>query len=189
MALPLRSVSRAAGIESILLDRGRGEYTLELRGRLPPSWSGQLFLGLSRLGMSISRGFAKRSMDGWVAEIDFVIGSGSADPATVDYRAPATARSARGAAVPITLRSYSLRGPTSDGAVHLRVDGTDQLGFLGSLLQHLAFLSLFPVQVTIDTRGDRVSDAFLLKSTGGRAPSEKACAALRRLLDGLIEPR
>ena len=68
------------------------------------------------------------------------------------------------------------------GALSLEVKATDQLGFLGQLLNNLAFLLLFPEEISIDTVQGEIFDKFRIKGLGGNPPSATAQAALKRKL-------
>jgi UTP:GlnB (protein PII) uridylyltransferase len=74
------------------------------------------------------------------------------------------------------------------GALLLEVKGLDRIGFLGSLLDRLAGLALFPEDMTIETQDEMALDRFALKALGGHSPSAEAHQALLTLLEDLRRP-
>jgi hypothetical protein len=138
--------------------------------------------------MDILRGYAQRAAErSWTAHVQLRAARPDVDPRSIDYvqlaAAPASARSP----VDIELDSYYVDGsPDSGGTLFLEVRAPDRIGFLGSLLDRLAGLSLFPDEMAIDTRGGRVFDRFHLKTAEGRLPSDASRRALAGTLDGLV---
>ena len=55
----------------------------------------------------------------------------------------------------------------------------------GSLLHRLAFLSLFPEEMSIETHGGEATDRFRLRSLAGREPSPETVRALNLMLGAL----
>jgi len=164
-----------------------GLHSLRLWGSLPAGWSGHLTLGLARASIGIERGHARRQQGSWEAEFHIRPArpnrDDAPDPAAIDY-ARLLARRAPVTPVAIELTDYRVH-PLLD-TIALEVEGIDSMGFLGSLLGRLAFLSLFPEEMKIETRGIHVADSFRLRSLAGRAPSSEAPRALDRMLDDLI---
>ena len=68
----------------------------------------------------------------------------------------------------------------------LEIEGEDRVGFLAALLRRMAYLSLFPVELELETSGGRALDRFWLRSAGDRAPSERARVALAASLEALV---
>ena len=171
---------------------GGGKHTLRLQGGFPAGWCGRLSLGLSAAGVSIVRGFARRIGDSdWVAELQVLAEDAAADPASLDLLALATAPPPAGPPAPITLDSYYVDGSPESGAhVFLEARGPDRVGFLGSLLERLAALSLFPDQMSIETWNGHALDCFYLRSErpGGRLRAPEAARELSAMLDGLRAP-
>src|SRR5204863_176168 len=118
----------------------QAHWSVRIWGALGPFWADAFSLGLSDLGISIRRGFARQDGEGrWIA--DFVLAPGPASPApsTLDFidlaSRPITARDAG----PLVLSHYALDGgPDVGPSLFLEVRGPDRLGFLGSLLHALA---------------------------------------------------
>ncbi len=164
-----------------------GLQVLRLEGRLPPGWAGALSLGLSRRGIAVVRGFGRKTPRGhWVAEIQMRAGSLGRDPRAVDYGALALSGSRDVGRVAIRLEGFRVERQTPGGPLLLEVAGEDRVGFLGSLLDSLAGLSLFPEEMEIDTLASLAHDRFQLRATGGRSPSDEAQRALGRLLRSMI---
>jgi hypothetical protein len=162
-------------------------YSLRLWGPLPSGWSGHLTLGLARAAIGIERGHARRSEGSWEAEFHMRPARRNretpTDPATIDY-ARLLARRAPVTPVAIELTDYRIHPLL--GTIALEVEGVDSMGFLGSLLGRLAFLSLFPEEMNIETKGTLVTDSFRLRSFAGRPPSPEAPRALERTLHEIV---
>lgn len=159
---------------------GSGLYLLRLCGLLPAGWSGHLTLGLARAAIGIERGHARRTQGTWEAEFHLRPAHDGPDPASIDYTKLLGRRSSLATDVPVELTDYRIQPLL--GTIALEVEGVDCVGFLGSLLGRLAFLSLFPEEMKVETRGIHVHDSFRLRSLAGRAPSSEAPRALDRML-------
>jgi hypothetical protein len=169
--------------------RGVGTYSLRLEGAFPDGWCGRLSLGLSRASLSVIRGFARRiDGGGWVAEFHLFSQDGLADPRTLDPLAFATAPAAPGPPVPITLDSYYVDGsPESGPYVFVEVRGPDRVGFLGSLLERLRDIWLFPEQMSVETWAGQARDTFYLRSArpGAGLRSEESAREVAAVLESL----
>ena len=169
--------------------RGGGTYSLRLEGVFPDGWCGRLSLGLSLAGISVVRGFARRiGGGGWVSEFHLLSQDGVADPRTLDPLAFANAPAAPAPPVPIRLDSYYVDGsPESGPYVFLEVRGPDRVGFLGSLLERLRAVWLFPEQMSVETWAGQARDTFYLRPArpGGRLRSEEAARELVAVLEAL----
>jgi len=170
-----------------ITDATGGIFTVRLWGRFAPGWCGGFSLGLSRSGINIVRAFARKVGQGrWVAEFQLQPMRADVDLRAVDFSALALEAAEAAEPIPVVLDSCYLDGSSdSGGALFLEVRGPDRVGFLGSLLGHLAALSLFPEEMAIETRGRVAFDCFHLKAAGGRLPSEEAQRALASHLDSL----
>jgi hypothetical protein len=142
---------------------------------------------MAEAGLSILRGFAERMAEGrWVADLEL---GPATSPAleTLDYLALATRRPPDHAPTPIVLDRFYIDGsPDAGGSLFLEVHGRDRVGFLASLLERLASVSLFPEEMTIETRSRQVLDTFLLRGPAGQSPPATAESALAEVLEPLV---
>jgi len=164
-----------------------GNLELKLWGRFPPGWAGALSGGLSRKGISIIRGSAKKIQTSWNAVFELDASGCATDPHKTDFLALALDESDAAPTTAFSLKEFSLGNPEKhNGALHLEVKAADQLGFLAALLNRLAFLFLFPEEMHIETVSGTAVDRFRLKGIGGTPPSPSAQAALQRKLRDLV---
>ena len=135
------------------------------------------------------RGFARRiDGGGWVSEFHLFAQDGRADPRDLDPLAFANAPAAPGPPVPISLDSYFVDGsPESGPYVFVEVRGPDRVGFLGSLLERMRDIWLFPEQMSVETWGGQARDTFYLRSArpGARLRSEESAREVATLLESL----
>jgi hypothetical protein len=163
-----------------------GTFRVWLEGSFPTSWFGALSLGLARANIGIVSGVARRTGPRrWTTAIVVRPQSGAAQPERVDYLALAHQQYPLGTAVPIEIESFAIEPDLKTEALLLEVKGPDRIGFLGSLLDRLAGLALFPEDMTIETQDRKVLDRFALKALGGHRPSTEAQEALAVLLEDL----
>jgi hypothetical protein len=165
-----------------------GRYELSLGGRFHPGWSGSLANGLAQHGISIVRGFARKTEAlRWQACFELEPRADGDSPLALDYLELASRPLPARARTRLGLDRYELRASAARaGSIEVRVEGPDQVGFLGALLKRFAFLALFPEEMAIDTREGRVHDAFWLKGIGRTVPSDEARGALGRGLRQLL---
>jgi hypothetical protein len=163
-----------------------GLYRVWLEGAFPTGWAGALALGLARAHIVVVDATARRNASRrWIAAFKVRPETETADPEAIPYLALARSRQPLGAAAPILLLDFALQEDRS-GALLLEVRGQDRTGFLGSLLDRLAALALFPEEMTVATEGALAVDRFALRGLGGHAPSAEAREALRRMLEDLM---
>ncbi|HEY6555126.1 MAG TPA: hypothetical protein VI669_17345 [Vicinamibacteria bacterium] len=163
-----------------------GTFRVTLDGSFPTGWAGSLSLGLAKANIGILSGVARKvGPRSWTAALLVRPQAHSADPRRVDYLALARRRQPLGSAVPIDLESFAVVPDERTGALLLEVKGVDRIGFLGSLLDRLAGLALFPEDMTIETEAGLALDRFALKALGGHTPSAQAHQALVTLLEDL----
>jgi len=160
-----------------------GLHSLRLWGVLPAGWGGHLSLGLARAGVGITRGQARRRDGRWEGELYLRATPEARPPESLDYARLLGRRGMASTLLDIELIEYRVLPLL--GTLALEVTGRDCLGFLGGLLGRLAFLSLFPEEMRIETIEGRAVDHFRLKSLGSRTPSLAAARALDRLLRDL----
>ncbi len=165
-----------------------GSYMLKIQGRFPPDWAGNLSSGLSKNRFSIVRGTARKVKTSWTAEFEIMPDRFAADPKDIDFLALAQDGTGSDTTHQISLDEFIFGDPASNsGALYLEIKAIDQTGFLGEFLNRLAFFSLFPEQMEIDTEGGRISDRFWIKGVGGSAPSENALNNLRSKLASFLK--
>jgi hypothetical protein len=163
-----------------------GMFRVSLEGSFPTGWAGSLSLGLAKANIGILSGVARKvGPRSWTTALLVRPQVASADPQRVDYLALARRRQPLGSAAPIDLDSFTVMPDERTGALLLEVKGVDRIGFLGSLLDRLAGLALFPEDMTIETEDGRALDRFALKALGGHTPSAQAQQALVTLLEDL----
>jgi hypothetical protein len=162
---------------------GHGTHRLELWGAMPVGWLGNFTRGATRLSFDIVRGQAKRGAHRrWSASFEM---RSPADAAVVrvDFLALAREAGESVAPVPLELRTFQLsRSSDREGTLELRIAARDHVGFLASLLQHLAGFVLFPEEISIDTFQDEARDTVFLSSVGGQSPPPEIEDALRASL-------
>jgi len=179
-AVPFGAREVRASVEAL----GRERYELALEGRLAPGWAGNLAAGLAERCVSIDRGDARVSRAGlWNARFDVRRLPGAPALETLDLAALARADAGRGFANPLRLDAYELsQVEAHDGSLLLTLSAPDGVGFLAGLLRRLAYFALFPVELRLETRDERVADDLWLRGAGGRVPSARARSALERAL-------
>lgn len=165
-----------------------GSTLVRLWGGFPTGWAGALCLGLTEAGIAVVRGFARRTaLRRWEAEFQLLPVGRKHRPEDVDFLALAAGLERSQAPVEVTLRRFAVERDPRTGSLLVELEGRDRIGFLGSLLDRFAALSLFPDEMTIETRHEIAADRFSLRALGGRAPSEQAQGALAGILEDLRE--
>ncbi|MDD2335257.1 MAG: hypothetical protein PHD01_01615 [Geobacteraceae bacterium] len=161
-----------------------GTFEVKIWGKFPPGWIGSLSSGLSRHKISIIRGKAWKSLTYWETVFEVSKTRFATDPGNLDYLALAQEENITTPDDFFSISQFTLEPPEKhNGALYLEVKATDQLGFLGQLLNSLAFLTLFPEEISIDTVQGKIFDKFWIKGLGGNPPSATAQAALKRKLE------
>ncbi len=165
-----------------------GMLRVRIAGRLPPGWVGRLALSLSRQNVTIVRGCACRAGGGrWSAYFDL---RGIRDVAvlrSIDYEALLARRAPPEAPGVVALERYTLVRAT-DGALRLDLRGRNRPGFLWSLLEHLARLSLFARDMHVETHGRTAEGRIELRSLARSPASEDTRLALDLLLSSWLVP-
>lgn len=164
-----------------------GAYRLEISGFLAPGWSGRLAAGLAEHRVGIVRGSAEKiNASSWRSSFELKSAPFAGTPQGLDFLKLANTESNHKAAS-IELVSFSVE-PTSrhDGSLFIELQGVDRLGFLGDLLDYFSMRCLFPVKMTIDTRGNMALDRFWLRGVGGSVPSDAISDAIKKNLEQLL---
>ncbi|HOP41458.1 MAG TPA: hypothetical protein PLI53_10495 [Geobacteraceae bacterium] len=168
-----------------IVPTGSGTYVLKLWGKLHPGCIGSLSSGLSRNKINIIRGQAVKSISHWDILLEIAKSGFATDPNKLDLLA--LAKEEDNDDVPqdsFSISRFTLEPPEKhNDALYLEVKAPDQLGFLGRILNRLAFLLLFPEKIMIDTVNNRIYDKFWIRGLGGNPPSATAQAALRKKLE------
>jgi len=93
-----------------------------------------------------------------------------------------------GFSTPLRVGRFALQSALEHaGSLRLSVEARDRIGFLAALLRRLAYFSLFPVEMRLDTESDRIADELWLRAGGDRTPSTTTREALARALGALVE--
>lgn len=183
---PPRAAREPRGYEILPLDARR--HRLRLRGALHRAWAAPLFRGLAAHGLDVVRGRARRlPHGGWRASFEIARRPDGADPMGLDVLALATPRPGATAPPAFVLSSHRL-GASSElgGSLRLDVTAPDQHGFLAGLLDRLAFLSLVPEAMEVETGPYGVRDRFHLRTGDGRCPGPAVQRILAEALAGRL---
>jgi hypothetical protein len=166
-------------------------WSVRVFGPLGAYWADPFSLGLSDLGISILRGFARRDAFGrWFADFVLAPGPASPEPSSLDFLGLASREPGGRDGGPLVLSHYALDGgPDVGPALYLEVRGPDRLGFLGTLLHALSGLDLAPREMLISTREGEAFDRFFLMTTSGGVPSPEVRHVLEGLLDAAVRAR
>ncbi len=168
---------------------GGDSYRVALDGVLWPGWVGNLSSGLAARRLSILRGHAQGNRTGaWRASFELMRLPEGDDPTTLDWIELAREEAREGFATPLRLERFELESVLDhDGSLRLAVAAEDRVGFLAALLRRLAYFSLFPVELRLETRGHHLLDELWLRSGGHRPPSSTTREALARVLNAGIQ--
>ena len=162
-----------------------GNLLLELSGRFPVSWAGNLFAALAVNQISVEKGTARRTGPSeWQAQFQLDAARALKAPTSLDFVALAVEPRPVAAGSMLSIQKFSLGGAPGT-PLTLEVWGDDQLGFLGRLLNLLAGYSFFPQEMVIGTEGGRIHDRFWLAGIGGKPPTTSAIDSLSRGLERL----
>jgi hypothetical protein len=174
------------GVDVVLERRARARRILRISGRLRPGWCGNLADGLAGRGIGIVRGHAVMVSAGtWHAEFELDCMRGT-EPTPEQLGCLLDTEARAGFTTPIELLGFRLEdSETRGGCLRLEVEGRDRVGFLAALLRRLAYFSLFPVELDLETSGERVQDRLWLRGGGASVPRPATRAALAASLQAL----
>jgi len=180
----------AAGSGFRITPSAFGMHRLELWDVMPVGWLGHFTRAVSSRSVDIVSGVALRGEHArWTARLD-VQGATSAELSRIDFLALAHEVKGDFTVPPLALRTFELtRSGDAHDALVLKVRAADKIGFLASLLEHLAGLVLFPEQIRIDTFQREAQDVLWLSSVGGQPPGPEIEAALRASLLACLRER
>lgn len=193
---PAGEVVRSAGCEAAVVKLTPALRRVELRGRLPVGWAGQLASGLASRKMSIVRGWAcERSGAQWESQFQVLLpADGPALTAATALWLASPDASAPQARM-TDLRLLHHRVERSGSELLVEIEGIDQRGFLDRVLRLFALYGLFPCELRLETDRDRARDVFRLRGLQGRLPepatTHAVAAHLLRLMarDANAAPR
>jgi hypothetical protein len=157
-----------------------GEVALTLWGDLGLGWLGRLANALSRRGISIQSVDAIRRSDGsWFGDLCISVTRATIAPTELDYFA-LCGEGPRDSVPPIApqLERFAVER-TATGALELRLQAVDEVGFLASVLDRCEFLGLFPERLKVTTRDGVINDVLWLRGVAGNAASAEAERELR----------
>jgi UTP:GlnB (protein PII) uridylyltransferase len=173
-----------------LTPTARGTHLVELWDTMPVGWLSNFTRAITRLHLDIVRGTARRNAERrWSAEFELR----SADDNSleqVDFLALTREPSAPASMLGLELQTFELsRSSERTGVLALRIQAPDRVGFLASLLAHLAGFVLFPEEIRIETFQNEARDALWLSSVGGQTPPPEIEGALRASLRACTRDR
>jgi len=156
-----------------------GRYLVSVQGALTTGWAGRLAASLAARRLNVVRGGGSRR-GGHVWDVELLLEplDRAVDPRTLDFLALAQEGQAPDHAdeASVVIDTFVLTRTTSELVVD--VEAVDTLGFLDRLLRVFALYGLFPRELKVETRGQRVRDQFRLQGLGGQLPSLQVCEAV-----------
>ena len=165
---------------------GSGLYQLTLHGQFAhPHWVAFLFASLADQQVSVVSGRAAQTdLQQWEACLDLDFRRSTAAPDALDYEALARRRPPSSDLSLPRLTAFTLmRQPHG---LEARLEGPDQIGFLGRLLNRVCLLGLFPVEIKIATHAGQIRDAVVFQSIGNAVPDAAVEATLRSTLQAMV---
>ena len=167
-----------------------GEHRVELWDTMPVGWLSNFTRATARSNLDIVRGKARRNAERhWTASFE-MRGAAYDELEQMDFLALARDRSDASSVINLELDSFELsRSSERIGSLSLRIQARDRVGFLASLLAHLAGFVLFPEEIRIDTFQNEARDALWLSSVGGQSPPPEIESALRTSLTACVRDR
>lgn len=182
-----RAVSQAPAWSEVTR-HSDGSFRVRLSGSFGQGWLASLCCGLAARRISIERAHAMRTRNlSWIAEFTALELEGADDPDRVPYLALAATPVALDAQ-PLRLGSYRVE-PCFDGTLKVSIEARDTLGLLGTLLDKLASLGLYPIEMHIETTpSDVACDALWLSTADGGTPSSELTRDLEQMLRAATGP-
>jgi len=160
-------------------------FRVRLGGAFGQGWLASLCCGLAAQRINIERAHAMRTRNlSWIAEFTAVALLGAAEPDTVPYLALASSPISP-YAKPMRLTQYALES-CYDGTLKLALEAQDSLGLLGAVLEKLAVLGLYPIEMHIETQTARAEDTIWLCTADGGTPGDAQREALERVLKSAL---
>ena len=160
-----------------------GTHRIELWDTMPVGWLSNFTRAATRLNLDIVRGKARRNAERrWSAEFE-IRGADEDELERIDFLALTREAGDTAAVSTLELQTLELsRSSERTNVLSLRIQARDRVGFLASLLAHLASFVLFPEEIRIDTHHNEARDALWLSTVGGMSPAPEIEGALRASL-------
>lgn len=156
-----------------------GRFQVRVQGALTTGWAGRLAASLAARRLNVVRGAgARRTGHVWDVELLVEPLDRTVDPRSLDWLALAQEGQApdHRDASSVVIENVVLTRTATDLVVD--VEAADALGFLDRILRVFALYGLFPWELKLETRGQRVRDQFRLQGMGGQVPSLQVCEAV-----------
>jgi hypothetical protein len=156
-----------------------GRFQVRVHGALTTGWAGRLAAAMAARRLNVVRGGgSRRSGHLWDVELLLEPLDRLVDPRALDYLALAQEGQAPDHLdeASVVIDNFVLTRTGSELVVD--VEAVDALGFLDRLLRVFALYGLFPRELKLETRGQRVRDQFRLQGLAGQLPSLQVCEAV-----------
>ena len=176
--------------EASVLRLGNNVCELRIQGFFAyPHWMVSLLSGLMESQIAVVTGKAVQDrQQQWDARFRLDFQRSKSSPENVPYIVLTQRRAASNFSEPLRLTHFQIER-RADQSMEVRLEGPDQLGFLGRLLCEMSLLALFPVEMDINTSGGNINDKIVFRGFGGLAPGPHIDAALENLLNGFTSHR
>ena len=164
-------------------------FRIRLGGTFSSAWLARLCRGLAGERISIERAHAMRAPNrAWSAELHVRCLPGAPAVASLPLLQLVAAEVPEPG--PLELESFDLTASTAHGGtLHLVIAALDSLGLLGSLLAQLAKLTLYPIEMHIETKDGRAQDSLWLYTDQAPRPTLDLQEALERVLASSLRTR
>ena len=173
------TAARKGGTGARVEEAEGGRFLVVVQGAFTTGWAGRLAAALAARRLNVVRGSgARRGGHVWDVELLLEPLDRSVDPRALDYLALAQEGQAPDHAddASVVIDTFVLTRTATELVVD--VEAVDALGFLDRLLRVFALYGLFPRELKVETRGQRVRDQFRLQGMGGHVPSLQVCEAV-----------
>lgn len=171
---------------SSILRTATGLHELRLQGYFPhPHCVAFLLSGLANSQVSVISGRAfQKAPQEWEVLLNLDFARSKAAAETLDYVAMAQQKPASTDMAAPRISRYEIVRHTE--GLEVRLEGPDQIGFLGRFLGRMALLMLFPRDIEIATIAGQIKDRVVFHGVGNIVPDATAQASLDTLLRGLV---
>jgi hypothetical protein len=171
--------------EASVLRTPTGLYEVKLKGRFShPHWVAFLFADLAEKQVSVVSGRAVQSQSQeWDTRLTLDFGRSASLPSMLDYVLLAQRKPAIDMTIPRLSKFEIVR--RRDEALEVRLEGPDQIGFLGRFLGRVSLLTLFPCDIEIATMANIMRDRIAFNGIGGQRPADEVQQLLQTMLNGM----